>query len=138
MDSKTEIEEAAPAPAVKTKKSFESKTVVTPKVEVVEPIAEASQPAVQEPAKESEKVEAPAKPKKSWGSATAKSEDDLKKEKPAAEAQEVPEPSKESPKAKESSPKKETPAAKPVKKVDFEITNPDDIKIDDKGQLGFF
>lgn len=27
---------------------------------------------------------------------------------------------------------------KPVKKVDFEITNPDDIKIDDKGQLGFF
>ncbi len=27
---------------------------------------------------------------------------------------------------------------KPAKKVDFEITNPDDIKIDDKGQLGFF
>ena len=27
---------------------------------------------------------------------------------------------------------------KPTKKVDFEITNPDDIKIDDKGQLGFF
>ena len=31
-----------------------------------------------------------------------------------------------------------TSEAKPVKKVDFEITNPDDIKIDDKGQLGFF
>ncbi|RKD18947.1 DNA topoisomerase IV [Pelobium manganitolerans] len=27
---------------------------------------------------------------------------------------------------------------KPVKKVDFEITNPDDIKLDDKGQLGLF
>ena len=26
----------------------------------------------------------------------------------------------------------------PPKKVDFEITNPDDIKMDDKGQLGFF
>jgi topoisomerase-4 subunit A len=28
--------------------------------------------------------------------------------------------------------------AKPPKKVDFEITNPDDIKLDDKGQLGLF
>ena len=28
--------------------------------------------------------------------------------------------------------------AKPGKKIDLEITNPDDIKIDDKGQLGFF
>ncbi|HEX7367679.1 MAG TPA: DNA gyrase/topoisomerase IV subunit A [Pelobium sp.] len=27
---------------------------------------------------------------------------------------------------------------KPIKKVDFEITNPDDIKLDDKGQLGLF
>ncbi len=27
---------------------------------------------------------------------------------------------------------------KPVKKIDFEITNPDDIEIDDKGQLGLF
>ena len=26
----------------------------------------------------------------------------------------------------------------PVKKIEFEITNPDDIKTDDKGQLGFF
>jgi len=24
------------------------------------------------------------------------------------------------------------------KKIDFEITNPDDIEIDDKGQLGLF
>ncbi|MCD0490443.1 DNA gyrase/topoisomerase IV subunit A [Pedobacter sp. MC2016-14] len=30
------------------------------------------------------------------------------------------------------------PSAPPVKKVDLEITNPEDIKIDDKGQLGIF
>jgi len=41
---------------------------------------------------------------------------------------------KEKPKAEE--PKKEEP--KTAKKIDLEITNPDDIKIDDKGQLGFF
>lgn len=29
-------------------------------------------------------------------------------------------------------------AAKPAKNIDFEITNPDDINIDDKGQLGLF
>ncbi len=33
---------------------------------------------------------------------------------------------------------RKTEEPKPAKKVDFEITNPDDIKIDDKGQLGFF
>jgi topoisomerase-4 subunit A len=31
-----------------------------------------------------------------------------------------------------------TPEVKTPKKVDFEITNPDDIKLDDKGQLGLF
>ncbi|MBD3750001.1 MAG: DNA gyrase/topoisomerase IV subunit A [Sphingobacteriales bacterium] len=31
-----------------------------------------------------------------------------------------------------------TEDVKPPKKVDFEITNPDDIKLDDKGQLGLF
>ncbi len=40
----------------------------------------------------------------------------------------------EEPKAEE--PKKDEP--KTAKKIDLEITNPDDIKIDDKGQLGFF
>ena len=38
-------------------------------------------------------------------------------------------------------PKAETPKkeeTKTAKKIDLEITNPDDIKIDDKGQLGFF
>jgi topoisomerase-4 subunit A len=32
----------------------------------------------------------------------------------------------------------EKPIEPPAKKVDFEITNPDDIDIDDKGQLGLF
>jgi topoisomerase-4 subunit A len=32
----------------------------------------------------------------------------------------------------------ESQEAKPPKKIDFEITNPDDIDIDDKGQLGLF
>ncbi len=30
------------------------------------------------------------------------------------------------------------PPAPPAKKIDFEITNPDDIDIDDKGQIGLF
>ncbi len=30
------------------------------------------------------------------------------------------------------------PEAKPAKKIDFEITNPDELDIDDKGQLGLF
>ncbi|WP_207427998.1 DNA gyrase/topoisomerase IV subunit A [Pedobacter sp. SYSU D00535] len=33
---------------------------------------------------------------------------------------------------------KEEPEEKPAKKVDFEITNLDDVEIDDKGQLGLF
>jgi len=32
----------------------------------------------------------------------------------------------------------ESESPTPTKKIDLEITNPDDIKIDDKGQLGFF
>ncbi|HEY4197123.1 MAG TPA: DNA gyrase/topoisomerase IV subunit A, partial [Mucilaginibacter sp.] len=32
----------------------------------------------------------------------------------------------------------ENPVQSPPKKIDFEITNPDDIDIDDKGQLGLF
>ncbi|MEY3678781.1 MAG: hypothetical protein RI924_922 [Bacteroidota bacterium] len=34
--------------------------------------------------------------------------------------------------------KLEQPLAKPVKDIGFEITNPDDLEIDDKGQLGLF
>ncbi|WP_129716364.1 DNA gyrase/topoisomerase IV subunit A [Pedobacter sp. SYP-B3415] len=45
---------------------------------------------------------------------------------PAAEEKPVPEPSESS------------PVQKPAKKIDFEITNKDDIEIDDKGQLGLF
>ena len=34
--------------------------------------------------------------------------------------------------------KPKTEESKPERKIDFEITNPDDIKLDDKGQLGLF
>jgi len=43
----------------------------------------------------------------------------------------------ESPKEKPAEPVSQ-PAQSPPKKIDFEITNPDDIDIDDKGQLGLF
>jgi topoisomerase-4 subunit A len=58
--------------------------------------------------------------------------------------QEIPEQIKETPKSVKSAELKkeiEKPVTKeepPVKKVDFEITNPDDVEIDDKGQLGLF
>jgi len=35
-------------------------------------------------------------------------------------------------------PEADEPPAPPAKKIDFEITNPDDIDIDDKGQIGLF
>jgi len=38
----------------------------------------------------------------------------------------------------ESNPKESVQSPPPAKKIDFEITNPDDIEIDDKGQLGLF
>ncbi|MBS1530723.1 MAG: DNA gyrase/topoisomerase IV subunit A, partial [Bacteroidetes bacterium] len=48
------------------------------------------------------------------------------------------EPSVESPENKSVESPKEKPVESPPKKIDFEITNPDDIDIDDKGQLGLF
>jgi topoisomerase-4 subunit A len=49
------------------------------------------------------------------------------------------EPVQPSPKsAPESEKSIEKPVDSPPKKIDFEITNPDDIDIDDKGQLGLF
>ncbi len=53
---------------------------------------------------------------------------------PAVETEENEEPVKDVT-VVESSPSEET---KPVKSVGFEITNPDDVEIDDKGQLGLF
>jgi topoisomerase-4 subunit A len=65
-----------------------------------------------------------------------------------AEIEETPEASVESPTIEpvQPSPKSapeaeqsiEKPVESPPKKIDFEITNPDDIDIDDKGQLGLF
>ncbi|SDT55010.1 topoisomerase-4 subunit A [Mucilaginibacter mallensis] len=68
-------------------------------------------------------------------------------EKPAkseeTESVESPKKSVESPEAEsveesEETPKQESVEPPPIKKIDFEITNPDDIDIDDKGQLGLF
>jgi len=54
-----------------------------------------------------------------------------------AEMEEIP-----SPEIEEASeaplPEADEPPAPPAKKIDFEITNPDDIDIDDKGQIGLF
>jgi len=74
-----------------------------------------------------------------------KAEPVAKVEKPVAEKKAVlvekPKTDQKPEAVKEEEPKEvERPKAeeKPIKKIDFEITNPDDIDIDDKGQLGLF
>jgi topoisomerase-4 subunit A len=59
----------------------------------------------------------------------------FKIEKPESESQEASK-SKDEETSNDKSKSEEEP--KPAKKIDLEITNPEDIKIDDKGQLGFF
>jgi topoisomerase-4 subunit A len=54
---------------------------------------------------------------------------------PAKSVEETPKPEEHKEEEVKSSPEQVEP---PKKKVDFEITNPDDIDIDDKGQLGLF
>ncbi|MDB5129300.1 DNA gyrase/topoisomerase IV subunit A [Mucilaginibacter sp.] len=54
---------------------------------------------------------------------------------PAKPVEEVPKPEAHKVEEVKSTPEQVEP---PKKKVDFEITNPDDIDIDDKGQLGLF
>lgn len=61
------------------------------------------------------------------------------KKKPVFKTEKIEKSTEKTDKAEEEmkeSPSTEEP--KPIKKIDLEITNPDDIKIDDKGQLGFF
>src|SRR5665213_3715802 len=57
------------------------------------------------------------------------------KEKPAIQSTE-PAKSVESPPDKSVQSSQDQPMQSQPKKIDFEITNPDDIEIDDKGQLG--
>jgi topoisomerase-4 subunit A len=70
--------------------------------------------------------------------ATVVAEEEKKEE----EKEEVPAPVKAEKPAKAKAPEPESvpepPAEKPAKKIDFEITNPDELDIDDKGQLGLF
>jgi topoisomerase-4 subunit A len=47
-------------------------------------------------------------------------------------------PAEQPAKPKPAEPIIDPPQSPPAKKIDFEITNPDDIEIDDKGQLGLF
>ena len=108
-------------PVPKPKKAFESKVTLEKPAATAEESGKSAAESV--PVKEVpavEKLAAPEKPKKAWGSPAS--------DKPAKAA------AKKTDQEGTEAEKEE----KPVKKVDFEITNPDDIKIDDKGQLGFF
>jgi topoisomerase-4 subunit A len=67
-----------------------------------------------------------------------KAEPVVVKPEPTAEAQpEEAEENEPEPEAEAVKPTEE-PTQPPPKKIDFEITNPDDIDIDDRGQLGLF
>jgi len=62
-----------------------------------------------------------------------------KTEKAQEAAKPVPEtPEKEPNSTEKKTEETDTAAAKPRPKVDFEITNPDDIRVDDNGQMGLF
>jgi len=127
-----------PILAPKPKKVFETKSVEKPVVSAKneEPIPSAEQsPAVPDKPAVSEKT------KKAWGTASPKAADPAKaverrvlKENRGVETEE----SVQENTTVKTAVSKEEPKTKSVKEVDFEITNPDDIKIDDKGQLGFF
>ncbi len=90
---------------------------------------EIEKPIAEKPKPKFERTEVPA----------AKIEKPEAVEKPAVEKPVVEKPKPEASKKEEKKPE-EKPAdeEKPAKKVDFEITNPDDIDMDDKGQLGLF
>lgn len=113
--------------AVETVTTTEETVIET--IEEEAPIAEEPKETLAvetKPVQEEKKEEAPKK-KPAFKTEAPKVEPAKAEEKPVA---------KEEPQPVE--PNKETEEPKPVKKIDLEITNPDDIKIDDKGQLGFF
>lgn len=73
--------------------------------------------------------------------ATVKTEPETKNNRPASdklaeEAQAPPNDTKRGPKQPQKTEEATSPTKRPA--VDFEITNPDDIQIDDKGQMGLF
>ncbi|GAB2973887.1 DNA gyrase/topoisomerase IV subunit A [Mucilaginibacter puniceus] len=111
----TEHDDEADVPDPEPDSVAETEIVITPEDKVVADVApaiieETVAPAIEEETTEPEIIEkASVKPAEKSEESTAKSEESSN-------------PSVES----------------PIKKVDFEITNPDDIEIDDKGQLGLF
>ncbi|MGO4876670.1 DNA gyrase/topoisomerase IV subunit A [Pedobacter psychrotolerans] len=115
--SKPEVVEEVAETAIKEqpKPKFERKIVTA----VEEKVVQEEKPVIKQPVQES----------------TGIKEEETGTEEKAVEEVEKPAPAKkEEPKIKDK-PKAEE---KPAKKVDFEITNPNDIEIDDKGQLGLF
>jgi topoisomerase-4 subunit A len=152
-ESEDAVEAAAepevPEPVVKPKKAFETKPVAKAEASSKK---EASLPAAEEGVKESdqespvvsEKTVATEKPKKSWAASPktaelAKPKAPKAVEKPVSAAEaEVDKNVVEKAGTENAEVPSDEPKAKQAKEVDFEITNPDDIKIDDKGQLGFF
>lgn len=84
-----------------------------------------------EPETEQVKPEAPAT------KSAPKQVESPKEESPKTESAKSPEP-EAGEASNESSDSPAKPAQTQTKKIDFEITNPDDIDIDDKGQLGLF
>ncbi|WP_295667066.1 DNA gyrase/topoisomerase IV subunit A [uncultured Mucilaginibacter sp.] len=117
-------EEEAPEAKVDDAEGDETEALETDEVTIDEAGAiETEEVAVEKPA--APEVKAP-KPKAEPVKPVA--------EKPVEPPTKAEEPVKEEP----GEPAKEEAAPAPHKKVDFEITNPDDIEIDDKGQLGLF
>ncbi|WP_439696704.1 DNA gyrase/topoisomerase IV subunit A [Mucilaginibacter sp. AW1-7] len=88
-------------------------------------------------ADETETENEPVKPEAPAMKSAAKPVEPPKEESPKTESEKSNEPEvKEASNESSDSPPK--PAQIQTKKIDFEITNPDDIDIDDKGQLGLF
>jgi len=130
-ESNVEPEAVSEEPEVEQEEA--SPVVKKPFVVAKEPKPVSKEEPVEKVEEKPSEEAAEGKPKKAWG--TTKTSEKESKAKPEG---------KEEPKAKPKPVAKETPETKkdekdiPAKEIKFEITNPDDIEIDDKGQLGLF
>ena len=127
---KVVVEKTAPDEAVATEPVVKKKPFTVPKAVKTETQQTVIEPVVEEPAKESLPVVA--EPLEETPSTAHPVET------PASETQT--EPVETAPPAPVKAKKSwnDAKADKPVKKITLEITNPDDVEIDDKGQLGLF
>jgi topoisomerase-4 subunit A len=108
--------------------------------EAIEEEADSEAEELDEAAAEADETETenePVKPEAPAMKSAPKQVDPPKDESPKTESEKSPEHEvREASNESSDSPPK--PAQTQTKKIDFEITNPDDIYIDDKGQLGLF